>query len=121
MKNVLLCEDDDEIIELTAIILRLSGYRLSVLKKCDHDIVQRVRILQPDLVLMDLWIPDIGGENAIIQLKNDEHTKSIPVIVFSASNKAEEVAERVKAQGCITKPFAVNMLEEKISELFRRA
>jgi CheY-like chemotaxis protein len=121
MKKVLLCEDDDEIIELTAIILQLNGYRVSVLKKCDHEIVQRVRLLQPDLVLMDLWIPDIGGENAIMQLKNDTQTKRIPVMVFSACSKAEEVAQRVQAQGCIMKPFAVNCLEEKISGFFKRA
>lgn len=121
MKNVLLCEDDGEIVEMTAIILQLNGYHISILRKCDIDITNRVHRLKPDLILMDLWIPEIGGEQAILQLKNDPRTKDIPVLVFSACNQAPLIAQRVNAEGYILKPFAVNMLEEKITGMLKRA
>ena len=121
MKNVLLCEDDNEIIELTAIILQLNGYHISILRECQRDITNRVYRLKPDLILMDLWIPEIGGEQAIIQLKDDARTKQIPVIVFSACNQAPQIAQRLNAEDCIMKPFAINSLEDKVSQFFRRA
>lgn len=121
MKRILICEDDQEIIELTSIILRLTGHQVYVFKSCDNDIVKRVQNIKPDLVLMDLWLPEIGGEAAIVQLKSDEITRKIPIVVFSANNSAPEVAKRVHAQGCITKPFSITSFEDTVSEMLRRA
>jgi CheY-like chemotaxis protein len=121
MKRVLICEDDDEIIELTAIILKLNGYDVNVIKDCSDDIAGRVYEMKPDLVLMDLWIPQIGGERAIMELKGNPFTRSIPVVVFSACNQAELVAKKVHAEGCIHKPFAINFLEDTVSHMLKRA
>lgn len=121
MKRILICEDDQEIIELTTIILRLTGHQVYVFKSCDNGIVDKVRSIKPDLVLMDLWLPEIGGEAAIIQLKNDSVTCQIPIIVFSANNSAVEIARRVNAEGCITKPFSITCFEDTVSAVLRRA
>jgi CheY-like chemotaxis protein len=121
MKRILICEDDQEIIELTTIILKLTGHQVYVFKSCDNDIVQKVQNIKPDLVLMDLWLPEIGGEAAILQLKSDTVTRDIPIIVFSANNSALEVARRVNAEGCITKPFSITSFEDTVSQVLRRA
>lgn len=121
MKRILICEDDQEIIELTTIILGLTGHQVYVFKSCDNEIVQKVKNIKPDLVLMDLWLPEIGGEAAIRQLKSDSFTSSIPIIVFSANNSASEVARRVKAEGCITKPFSITCFEDTVSAMLKRA
>ena len=120
-KKILICEDDEDIVELTRIILGGHGYEIFVLKMCGNDIVCKVRDIMPDLVLMDLWLPEIGGEKAIQQLKAHPDTKDIPVVVFSACNQAELIAQRLKADGCIPKPFAVDFFEEKISEIIGHA
>lgn len=121
MKRILICEDDQEIIELTTIILRLTGHQVYVFKSCDTDIVKRVESIMPDLVLMDLWLPEIGGEAAILHLKSHSPTRDIPIIVFSANNSAPEVAKRVHAEGCITKPFSISRFEDTVSQVLRRA
>lgn len=117
MKRILICEDDEEIVELTKIILSDCGYDITVLRMCTNDIVSRVRDIKPDLVLMDLWLPEIGGEKAIELLKADPITRDIPIIVFSACNQAEIIAKKLNAEGCIPKPFTIEFFEDKVNEL----
>lgn len=117
MKKILICEDDEEIVELTKIILGDNGYDTVVLRMCGNDIVSRVRDIKPDLVLMDLWLPEIGGEKAIELLKADPLTKDIPVVVFSACNQADIIARKLNAEGCIPKPFTIDFFEGTVNEL----
>ena len=74
---------------------------------------------QPDLILMDLTLPDINGEEATRRLKDDPATKSIPVIALTANAMASD-RERAIAAGCDefeTKPVDMPRLLGKIDML----
>lgn len=114
-KCVLICDDDPDILEVTTLILRMKGYRVETSSNCDN-IFQKVEMLRPDIILMDLWIPEIGGEKVTRMLKEDIRTRQIPVIIFSANNDAEKIAENVGAEGFICKPFEIKQLEEIIAK-----
>ncbi|MDH5716909.1 MAG: ATP-binding protein [Spirochaetia bacterium] len=65
----------------------------------------------PDIVLMDLVMPVMGGEEAINILKNNNKTKSIPILVLSASGmKSDEERLKIKCDGYLTKPINKNKL-----------
>ena len=112
---VLICDDDIDILEVTKIILQMKGYRVETLNNSD-DLFRKISVIRPDIILMDLWIPEIGGEKAIMKLKENEETKDIPVIIFSANNDISIIAQKVGAKGYLCKPFEIKDLEEIIEK-----
>lgn len=109
-KKVLICDDDLDILEVTKIILQMKGFSVETRINCNH-IFETVEEIKPDVILMDLWIPEIGGEAATSLLKNSEKTKGIPIILFSANNNLEKIAQSCGANHFLSKPFDINELE----------
>lgn len=108
-KLILVCEDDRPILEVTKTILEGEGMKVICLLDCE-DIVEKAAKHKPDLILMDVWIPETGGEEATCLLKSDPRTQDIPVILFSAVNHLEEIAKRCGADGIVKKPFELDEL-----------
>ncbi|HEY5370048.1 MAG TPA: response regulator [Hanamia sp.] len=108
-KCILIYEDDLEISTVTKIILEKKKYRVEIRTRCD-DIIKEVNAINPDLVFMDLWIPTIGGERALQILKQNEATRNVPVILFSAHDLIKEVSQRTNADGYLKKPFTIDEL-----------
>lgn len=113
-KTILICDDDKDILELCTFIL-IKNYHIKTAPEINNA-RYLIREKQPDLVLMDLWIPKIGGEAALSELKNDPDTASIPVILFSANEKIQTIATHLNADGYIKKPFSVQYLKNYINE-----
>ncbi len=110
---ILIYDDDPEILFLCKAILNNYNYRVETLSICE-DVIADVQELKPNLVLMDLWIPEIGGEKAISLLKDHPETKEIPVIIFSANAEIKEICKKINADGYLEKPFDINHLKEII-------
>ena len=71
-----------------------------------------IRSRRPDLILLDMHLPDISGMDLLRHLQADEHTSDIPIIVVSADALAQQIAEAFEA-GCthyLTKPVSVSEL-----------
>lgn len=108
MKRILCVEDEQEMIDLIRLILGRRGFEV---KGADGGIegLRMIRQDLPDLVLLDLMMPDMDGWEVYQQMKADEKTRSIPVIVVTA--KAQNI-DRVlamhiaKVDDYITKPFS---------------
>ncbi len=108
MKNkILIYDDDQEILLLCKAILNKYDFEAGTLSRCDN-IISDIKVEQPDLILMDLWIPEIGGEKAIDIVKQNPDTKNIPVLIFSANADLKEICSKVNADGYIEKPFTVD-------------
>lgn len=114
-KCILVYEDDLEILQLCKTILVSSGYHVEALSTCEN-IISDVGRINPDLVLMDLWIPQIGGEQAILLLRGNPDIQSIPVVVFSAHEDIEAISKRINATSFIKKPFDISTLKSVIHE-----
>lgn len=63
MDKILIFDDDKSILEVITIIFESNGYKVEI-SETSHDIIQKVTDYQPDLILMDNWIPNIGGVEA---------------------------------------------------------
>ena len=88
-KCVLIYDDDAEILFLCEKILE-KQYRVKSLLKCQY-IIEDITRIQPDIILMDLWIPSIGGEKAIEIVKQNERSKQTPILIFSANANIKEI------------------------------
>lgn len=120
MKNILVCDDDEMITEVTKIILAKKGYKVFTLENCNR-LLKKVAEIQPDLILMDLMIPPAGGRAAIELLRNNTATKDIPVLVFSANQEIEAIAGQIGADGYIQKPFEMTEFENTIENFLAQA
>ena len=114
-KCVLIYEDDIEILYLCFAILSKSNYRVVTMTSCEH-VLTDIEMIKPNLILMDLWIPIIGGEKAIGIIKENITTRHIPVIIFSANADIKEICKKINADGFIQKPFDIAYFKETIEK-----
>jgi DNA-binding NtrC family response regulator len=113
-KRVAIFDDDLDILEVCSIILKIKGYEIITQTNC-IDILNKVKSSKPDVILMDNWIPDIGGIKATQLLKADDETKHIQVIFFSANNNIENLAKEATADQFLQKPFDISTLHEMVA------
>nr|WP_269847383.1 response regulator [Paenibacillus sonchi] len=81
--------------------------------------LQIARQMLPDLIILDIGLPDLNGYEAMDQLKNDELTRPIPVLAISAFAQRSDIerAQKTGFSGYITKPFQVKALTEAVERL----
>jgi two-component system cell cycle response regulator DivK len=117
-KRILVIEDTEDNRQIVSDLLQSVGYEL--IEAVDGlEGVATAEREQPDLILMDIQLPGMDGLAATAILKQDPHTRSIPVIALSAlAMKADE--ERSRAAGCdafIAKPLRYQQLYEAMDHL----
>ncbi len=112
-KSILIYDDEADILMVCKIILEKNNFTVETRSFCDN-IIKDISNVKPDIILMDLWIPSMGGENAIKLMKNNTATMHIPVILFSANAHVAVIAERVNANGFLLKPFDIPVFLETI-------
>ena len=107
-KTIICIEDEPAMIELVKLILTSRGYKVMAATGGQEglDMIQKTK---PDVVLLDLMMPDMNGWDVYQQMKADEYMKTIPVIVVTA--KAQNIDKVLglhiaKVQDYITKPFS---------------
>lgn len=104
MKKVLIVEDDADTIEIVETILNGAGY--AVIKISREITVKEIAGIKPNLVILDYLLPyTFLGNELCAAIKDNPKTDGIPVILYSASNLAEGVAHKCKADGFLSKPF----------------
>ncbi|RKO70957.1 response regulator [Sphingobacterium puteale] len=115
-KTILMLDDDKHVLEVCTIILETIGYRIEV-SETSHDIIEKVEEVQPDLILMDNWIPKIGGVAATRLLKSHPSFRDIPVIYLSANTDIQQLAKQAGADSYLAKPFDLEDLENMVADL----
>ncbi|MEO8819892.1 MAG: response regulator [Ginsengibacter sp.] len=112
-KCVLIYDDDQEILNVCRAILDDENYHVETIAQCEN-IINDLENIKPDIILMDLWIPQIGGENAIRLMKENDGFKHIPVVLFSANDEIEKISDKIKASAYLKKPFDIMAFRETI-------
>jgi two-component system response regulator VicR len=119
-KKVVVCiEDEPEMIDLVKLILGRKGFDL-VGAVGGREGLETVRRLKPDLVLLDLMMPDMDGWEVYQQMKADEKLKDIPVVVVTA--KAQSIDKVLglhiaKVDDYVTKPFGPQELLQSVRKV----
>jgi CheY-like chemotaxis protein len=109
-KKILLVDDAETILMMERMILNKAGYEL-VTAKNGQEAVAKAASEKPDLILMDVIMPQMNGFEACKQIRANEATKAIPIIMVTTRGEAENVETGFES-GCdeyVTKP--INGLE----------
>ncbi|MDQ0638679.1 DNA-binding response OmpR family regulator [Pedobacter sp. W3I1] len=108
-KTVLVFDDDPDLLNIFNFLFEESGWQVHSFQNCDN-VVEMAIQYRPLLILMDNWIPSIGGIRATQLLKANEEVKNIPVIYISANNDGKALSEQAGADCFIAKPFDLDEL-----------
>ena len=114
-RKILILDDNEDILLPCQLILEKAGYYVETRTQCNQ-IVQDVIDINPDIILLDLKMPPLGGDLILRLLKDNPSTRNIPVLLFSATNGLEVIARQHHADGYIEKPFDIKTLLTKIGQ-----
>lgn len=121
-KKILIVDDEGDIAKLTAKRLEMSGYSIIILENGPRT-MEVAKSKKPDLILLDIVMPGKNGCEICRELKSDEVTLGIPVILFSAHYPERDFIninyEDFGADDCISKPYDDAVLLEKIRRLIK--
>jgi CheY-like chemotaxis protein len=96
-KKIILIEDEQLMIELLEKKLAQEGYEVSIAKD-GKESLEKMKNIEPDLILLDIIMPKMGGFEVMEEMNKDEKLKKIPVIVISNSGQPVEL-DRAKRLG----------------------
>lgn len=115
-KKLLIVDDEPDILEFLQVILEEEGYEVLTSTKGEY-LEQLHNGGLPQLILLDVLLSGKDGRDIVKHLKTQDETKHIPVIMFSAHPSAEQTALAAGAEDFIAKPFNIDDLLAKITEL----
>jgi len=116
-KKVLIVDDEENVRRLLRSML---GNKYIVLEAKDGEVaIDIARSQRPDIILMDIMMPNIDGYTACHTIKKDPVTKTIPVVMVTAVGQElnKVLAKEMGADGYITKPFSLRDLLDTIDKL----
>lgn len=119
-KKILVVEDDELMIKILQFILKKEGYQITI-SKDGLNAIERIPIIEPDLVITDVMLPYKSGLEVINFIKSNY--KDTPVIVLSALGEEERTvveAFKLGADDFIAKPFNPNELMLRVKRLFNK-
>jgi len=122
MKNRILAVDDEEdIVELVRYNLEREGYEtLSAFS--GKEALETISKKRPDLIILDLMLPDVDGLEITRRLKRDENLKDIPIVMLTAKGEEADVVVGLElgADDYIVKPFSPRILVARVRSVLRR-
>jgi two-component system alkaline phosphatase synthesis response regulator PhoP len=120
-KKILIVDDDVQLCQLAHDILEEHGYHPLVANNTDQGF-KKLYESNPDLVILDVWMPSIGGLEFCRQMRHDERGKHIPVLMLTVQDKETDkvMGLEIGADDYMTKPFSQRELLARIKALLRR-
>ncbi len=113
-KNILVIEDNHAILDVITLILQSEAYKVTGLNK-SADMMIHIEQFKPDLIILDIMLPDGDGRLLLQELRSEDATRHIPVLMISARYTAENVQHgEFKPNGFLAKPFDIDDLLDKI-------
>ena len=123
IETILIVEDEQDMVQVLEYNLAREGYNLRSAPTGERALEEIVREPLPDLVLLDLMLPDMSGTEVCRRIRENGQTRDIPVMMLTA--KGEEIDRvvgfEVGADDYVTKPFSVRELMLRVKAILRRS
>ncbi len=118
-RTVMVVDDDADIVDMTRLILEGGGYRV-VPATSGPEALQKIEEAHPDLILLDINMPEMDGFQVLRLLKVDARTSTIPVALFSIKMEIRDHLHGLQegAYDYITKPFSCEELLGRVQRIF---
>jgi two-component system phosphate regulon response regulator PhoB len=122
MTRVLVVEDERDLQDVISYNLRELGYDVALTDQ-GSEVIPMVRAQRPDLVILDLMLPDVSGLEVCRNLKSDAATRAMPVIMVTAKGAEVDrvVGFELGADDYVVKPFSVRELLLRVQAVLRRS
>ncbi len=121
-KQIFVVEDEPDILELVTINLQRAGFTVEFFENAGM-FLKKLEVKKPDLIILDLMLPDADGFDICKHLKSTDDTRSIPIIMLTA--RVDEVDRilglELGADDYVTKPFSVKELVARVKVVLRRS
>jgi DNA-binding response OmpR family regulator len=119
--RILVVDDDPVILRLIEVNLDLEGFEVVTASR-GEDAIAKARDTNPDLILLDLMMPEMSGWEIAERIQSDSATAGIPLVFLSARTQDEDRrrGEELGVAGYVTKPFDPAELVATIRKLTRR-
>lgn len=119
--TVLVIEDETDVLDLVRYHLSKAGFRVLVARD-GRSGLEEARAAIPEIIILDLMLPEMRGEDVCRELKSSESTASIPVIMLTAKAQPEErvAGFEIGADDYVAKPFSPRELVLRVQALLRR-
>jgi DNA-binding response OmpR family regulator len=120
--KILIVDDQKDLLDLLTMSLTPEGYQVRTALNA-AEALSAIKLQKPDLILLDILLPDISGVRLTTQLKNDSETAGVPIILLTAKDSETDiiVGLSVGADDYITKPFSIKVLLARMEAVLRRA
>lgn len=117
-KTILIVDDELSILVPLQFLMEKEGYT-SKLAQSGKDAINKIAVIRPDLILLDIMLPDLDGYEIYQMIRQREEWNSIRIIFLTAKNREADMAKGLAmgADAYITKPFSNTELMGKIREL----
>jgi len=121
MSLIYIVEDDKNIREIEAIALKNSGYEVEEFELA-AEFYKALEKKEPDLLLLDIMLPDADGLTIVKEIRKDPHRRSLPVILVTAKGTELDKVRGLDngADDYLTKPFGIMELISRVKALLRR-
>jgi len=121
-EKIVVIEDETDILEVIAYNLKREGYEV-VTSTSGEDGLEKIEKTKPNLVVLDLMLPEVDGIELCRKLKADPVTQGIPVIMVTAKGEESDVVLGlgVGADDYVTKPFSPRELTARVKAVLRRS
>jgi len=119
--TVLVVEDETDVVDLLRYNLNRAGFQVLIAKNGSEGL-ESARNQRPDVIVLDLMLPKLSGQEVCKTLKGDPHTTNIPVVMLTAKSQPEERVAGLElgADDYVTKPFSPRELVLRVQALLRR-
>ena len=113
-KSILVIEDNHAILDVITLVLQSEAYKVSGLNK-SASMMTHIETFKPDLMILDIMLPDGDGRDLLTEIRTNQKTENIPVLMISAKYTAQNVQHgEHKPNGFLAKPFDIDDLLDKI-------
>ena len=122
MQTIYVVEDDKNIREIESFALKNSGYTIFDFE-CAKDFYKKLAERKPDLILLDIMLPDEDGLEIVRRLRSTPETRKIPIILVTAKDSEIDKVKGldIGADDYMTKPFGIMELISRVKALLRRS
>jgi CheY-like chemotaxis protein len=119
-QTLMIVDDDPQLVRVLSMFFDLEGYNV-IRAGNGREALTLLDGTQPDLILLDLMMPEVGGEEVVRTVRATNSGPRIPIVIFTAADSREAELMSAGANAYITKPFSLDGLSEVLHEAIRQA
>jgi CheY-like chemotaxis protein len=116
-KKILIVEDEKDLVFLMHQALETAGYKIAEAFNGKEALIE-ARKEKPDLIIMDIMMPEVDGYTATQEIRKDEALKAIPILISTAKGQMRPMfTNDAKVEGYLEKPFTLKVLLGEVKQL----